>query len=154
MCRGGDVLSWFVDPTVVPKFCPKCGEPVLTTCPACSETLPPDGEMLQWVPYHGNCMYCGAAYPWKAADVARAKRTLAEQAEVAAWAPSARERAEALIDEIAAGRATPSNVDAALEWLARQGAEDAREPVLDFIERLSDPALKQALRGRYPDRYA
>lgn len=150
VCAGGHVLSWFVDPSLVPGRCPKCGEPVLVACPACSAPLPPDGEMLQWVPYHGNCMQCGAAYPWKAADVARAKRTLAEFAETEQWDLLVRERADALIDEIAADRGTPSAVEAALRWLAGHGASSARAAVLDFLDTLPDASLKQALRAKYP----
>jgi hypothetical protein len=152
VCASGHVLAWFVDAAVVPKFCAKCGDPILLACPACNGTLPADGEMLQWVPYHGNCEYCGKPYPWKADDVARAKRTLAEQAEIESWSDTLKARADELVDDIAADRATASGVDAALQWLAGRGAGGATATIVDAVERLGSAALKQALRANFPGR--
>ncbi len=152
VCASGHVLAWLVDAAVAPKFCAKCGDPILLACPACNGTLPGDGEMLHWVPYYGNCTYCGNAYPWKAADVARAKWTLAEQAEVQGWSDTVTARADALVDDIAADRTTASGVDAALQWLARHGADGATATIIDAVERLASATLKQALRANFPGR--
>jgi hypothetical protein len=109
--------------------------------------------MLQWVPYYSNCPNCGQAYPWKAAEITRAKRTLAEQAEVERWSDAVKARAGELVDDIAADRATPSGVVAALKWLAQHGGESAEAPILDAIEGLASATLKQALRADFPGRF-
>jgi len=106
--------------------------------------------MLLWVPYHAYCWQCGRAYPWRAADIARTKRTLSEQAEVERWDDAVKARAEELVDDIAADRAPASSVHAALEWLSQHGAEHATPTILDAVERLADMKLKQALRSQYP----
>jgi hypothetical protein len=150
VCASGHVFSWLVDPAVVEKYCAKCGDPILIACPTCDATLPADEGMLQWVPFYGNCMSCGRAYPWKAAEIARAKRTLAEQGETENWSDAIKARADELVDDIAADRATASGVAAALEWLALRGGEDATATILDAVERLASATLKQALRPTFP----
>jgi hypothetical protein len=150
VCSSGHVLSWFVDADVAEKFCAKCGAPILFACPACKVSLPADGEMLGWVPYHGNCANCGSAYPWKGDEIARAKRTLAEQAETENWDAAVKARADELVDDIAADRAVASGVVAALKWLAQRGAESATATILDTVERLAGATLKQALRPSFP----
>lgn len=150
VCTSGHLLSWEIDPAVAAKYCVKCGDPIIVACPTCSNPLPADGEMLEWVPYHSNCLFCGNAYPWKAGDIARAKRTLAEQAEVERWDDAVRARANELVDDIAAERATGSGIVAALKWLEQQGAQSATPAILDAVERLATPALKAALRPTYP----
>lgn len=152
VCANGHVLSWFVDAVLVPKYCAKCGGLVFVACPACHAPLPADGEMLQWVPYHVNCPDCGTAYPWQADEIARAKRALAEQAETENWGDTVIARAAALVDDIAADRAAPSGVDAALQWLAKHGAQSATATILDTVERIGSGALRQALRASYPGR--
>ncbi len=109
--------------------------------------------MLQWVPYHANCTSCGNAYPWKAAEIARAKRTLAEQAELENWSDAVRARADELVDDIAADRAAASGVDAAMKWLARRSGESVIATILDTIERLGSATLKQALRPKFPGHF-
>lgn len=153
VCAGGHLASWFIEPAAAPKYCVTCGAPVLTACPSCGSALPGDGEMLAWVPYHGNCAVCGKAYPWKADDVARAKRTLAEQAESESWSADVTARATELVDEIAADRATASGVRAALQWLDGRGAGTARETIVDTIDRLASATLKQAVRADFPGRF-
>ena len=150
VCASGHLFSWFVEGAIEPAYCLQCGDPILFACPACNAALPADGEMLQWVPYHGNCMYCGTAYPWKAAEIARAKRALAEQAEVEHWAPAVTSRAGELVDDIAANRATASGVAAAVKWLAQGGSDGAEATILDAVERLASADLKQALRPMFP----
>jgi hypothetical protein len=150
VCASGHVFAWLIDAVLAPKHCAKCGDPILVACPECRAPLPADGEMLQWVPYHTNCWQCGSAYPWKAADIARAKRTLAEQAEVEQWSDAVKTRADELVDDIAADRATASGVVAAVKWLEKHGAESATPAILDAIERLADTTLKQALRSNFP----
>jgi hypothetical protein len=153
VCRSGHLFSWFVDPGAAPQYCAKCGDPILVACPECSDALPADGEMLAWVPYHAYCMTCGKAYPWTAAEIARAKRALAEQAQTGNWSEAVRARADELVADIAGDRATPSWVVAALQWLAEQGAESATETILDTIEKLAGATLKQGLRASYPGRF-
>lgn len=150
VCASGHVLAWLIDPSVAVAFCAKCGERILVACPACNNTLPADGEMLEWVPYHAHCTYCGKAFPWIADEVARAKRTLAEQAELERWSDAVRARADELVDDIAADRTAPSGVVAALKWLAAHGGESAAPTILETIERLAGVTLKQALRANFP----
>jgi hypothetical protein len=150
VCTSGHVFRWLVDPGFAASHCPKCGDQVLVACPACSAPLPGDAEMLQWVPYDGNCADCGEAYPWKAAHIGRAKRTLAEQAELEGWTDAVKARANEVIDDIAADRASASEVVTALKWLASQGAESATATVLDAVDGLAGMPLKQALRPHYP----
>jgi len=150
VCASGHVFAWFIDAVLAPKYCAKCGDPILVACPECSAVLPGDGEMLQWVPYHSNCWQCGKAYPWRAADIARAKRTLAEQAEVEHWSDAVKARADELVDDIAADRPAASGVVAAIKWLELHGAENATPTILDTIERLASTTLKTALRPSFP----
>jgi len=150
VCTSGHVFAWLIDAFLAPKHCMKCGDPIIVACPACNGTLPPDGEMLQWVPYHENCWQCGNAYPWKAANIARAKLTLAELAEVEHWSDAVKARAGELVDDIAADRAAASGVVAALPWLAQHGAESAEPAILDAVDRLGSTALKTALRPSFP----
>jgi len=150
VCTNGHVFAWLIDAVLAPKFCAKCGDPILVACPACNGVLPADGEMLQWVPYHENCWQCGKAYPWKAANLARAKRTLAEQAEVEHWSDAVKARADELVDDIAADRSAASAVVAAVKWLELHGAESATPTILDAIERLASTTLKTALRPSFP----
>jgi hypothetical protein len=146
------VVSWFTEPSDVGRYCGKCGAAVILACPSCNAPLPGDPEMLQWVPYHGNCPECGKAYPWKADDVARAKRTLAEQAQVEAWSDVVKARADELVDDIAADRATASSVSAALNWLSANGAETARGTIVETIDRLGGESLRHLVRWESPDR--
>jgi hypothetical protein len=150
VCSSGHVFSWLIEAALAPKHCAKCGDPILVACPACDATLPSDGEMLAWVPYHSNCWKCGAPYPWKAADILRAKRTLAEQAEVEGWSDAVKSRADQLVDDIAGERATASEVIATLNWLAHEGAQSATPTFIDTIERLGTMTLKQSLRSNFP----
>lgn len=150
VCVNGHVFAWLIEAASAPKHCSKCGHPILVACPACKATLPGDGEMLAWVPYHAYCWQCGSAYPWQASDIARAKRTLSEQAEVERWSDAVKARADELIDDIAANRVAPSEVNAALQWLGENGAEHAAPTILDAIDRLADMTLKQALRSQFP----
>ncbi|HTJ26020.1 MAG TPA: DUF2321 domain-containing protein [Candidatus Limnocylindria bacterium] len=153
VCASGHVFSWSIDAANAPSYCAKCGDRILLVCPACNGALPDDPEMLAWVPYHTNCTSCGRAYPWKADAIARAKRTLAEQAEIENWSDTIKARADDVVDDIAADRAAPSAVIAALAWLARHGAESATETILDAVERLASPTLKQSLRASFPGRF-
>jgi len=153
VCGNGHVYSWFLDPLDETGYCPKCGNPILVACPACNAPLPPDGEMLKWVPYHTNCIRCGKPYPWIAADIARAKRTLAERSEVESWNEAATARASELVDDIVADRATPSEMLAALKWLAMHDCESAEPTILEAIERLGSAGLKQALRSSFPGQF-
>ncbi|MBV8600956.1 MAG: DUF2321 domain-containing protein [Candidatus Eremiobacteraeota bacterium] len=150
VCASGHLLAWSLDPSFALDFCPKCGEPVLRSCPHCRAPLPPDPEMLQWVPYHSNCIACGKPYPWRAAEIARAKRTLAEHAEVEAWEAPLHARAAEILDDIVAERAAPSAIVAGLRWLAAHGAESATPAILDVVDRLGTAELKQALRPSFP----
>ncbi len=153
MCTSGHVSAWLVDAADAEKYCVKCGEPIIVACPSCRNTLPPDGEMLQWVPYHPHCVFCGNAYPWKADDMARAKRALAEQAETGRWNDAVKARADELVDEIAADRATGSGVVIALKWLEQHGAEGITATILDAVERLAGPDLKRVLRPTFPGQF-
>lgn len=153
VCISGHVLSWSVDPSIEISHCGKCGDEILRACPACRAPLPPDPEMLQWVPYYSYCQSCGKPYPWIASEIARAKRSLTEHAEVEHWSDDARARAEVLVDDIAAGRASGSEIVAALAWLRQRGAENATPPVLDAIERLAGAELKSALRPSFPGQF-
>ncbi len=146
----GHVFAWLTDASLTPKHCAKCGEAVITACPQCNAPLPGDGEMLKWVPYHAYCWQCGNAYPWRADDINRVKRSLAEHAEVQHWDDAVKARADQLVDDIAADRAVPSGVNAALEWLREHGAEQAGPIILDAIDRFAETKLKQALRSDYP----
>ena len=150
MCVSGHLFAWFVEGQIDATHCLQCGDPILFACPACRRALPADGEMLQWVPYHGNCMYCGTAYPWKAAEIARAKRALAEQADIQRWDAAKTSRAQALVDDIAANRATASGVAAAVKWLAHDGGDVAEATLLDTVAQLGNAELKQALRPLFP----
>jgi hypothetical protein len=150
VCVNGHVFAWLLDAPIAPKHCAKCGDPIIISCPQCSAMLPGDGEMLQWVPYHAFCWRCGKAYPWTAADIERAKRSLREQAEVEGWDTAVKARSEELIDDIAADRVSASSVNAAVQWLSVHGAENATPIILDAIERLADMKLKQALRSSFP----
>jgi hypothetical protein len=150
VCVNGHVFAWILEAPLAPKYCAKCGARIIIACPECNATLPGDGEMLQWVPYHAYCWQCGKAYPWRADDIARAKRTLSEQAEVEHWSDAVKARAEQLVDDIAAERAAASEINATLQWLGRHGAENAAPTILDTIERLAAMELKQALRSNYP----
>ncbi len=150
VCASGHVLAWFIDVPVAAKHCAKCGDPILIACPACNAPLPGDGEMLQWVPYHDNCASCGKPYPWKADAIARAKRTLAEQAEVEDWSDAVKARANELVDDIAADRAAASSVVVALKWLEQNGGEGAPATILDAVERLGSATLKGSLRPNFP----
>ncbi len=150
VCASGHVLAWEIEAAAAAEFCAKCGDPILVACPACNTPLPADGEMLQWVPYHANCAFCGKAYPWKAGEIARAKRALAEQAEIENWNAAVKARADELVDDIAADRAAASGVVAAVRWLELRGAESATATILDTVERLAGATLKQALRPNFP----
>lgn len=150
VCASGHLFAWLVEGPIDAACCLQCGDPILFACPACHRALPADGEMLQWVPYHGNCMYCGAAYPWKAAEIARAKRALAEQADTKHWSAAKTVRADELVDDIAANRATASGVAAAVKWLAHEDGDVAEATVLDTVARLANADLKQALRPLFP----
>ncbi|MGH7329753.1 MAG: DUF2321 domain-containing protein [Polyangiaceae bacterium] len=153
VCTSGHVLSWIVDPSIQIPHCGKCGDPILRSCPACRAPMPPDPEMLQWVPYHSYCQACGKPYPWIDSEITRAKRALAEHAEVEHWSDDTKARADKLVDDIAAGRATGSEIVAALGWLRQRGAEKAEPPILDAIERLAGPELKTALRPSFPGQF-
>ena len=150
VCPNGHVLAWLVEPDVPVGYCPQCGGEVLFACPACHAVLPPDGEMLKWVPYHTHCSSCGKPYPWIAADVERAKRTLAEQAQVEKRSDDVSARANALVDDIIADRAAPSEVVATVKWLEHSEAESAASTILETVERLGSVNLKQALRPSFP----
>lgn len=150
VCMNGHVFAWLLEAPLAPNHCAKCGDRIIIACPECKAMLPGDGEMLQWVPYHAYCWQCGKAYPWRASDVARTKRTLSEQAEVEGWDDAVTSRAEALVEDIAADRAAASDVSAALQWLSQRGAENVTPTILDAIERLADMKLKQALRSKFP----
>jgi hypothetical protein len=150
VCVSGHVFAWFIDAALAPKHCAKCGGLILVACPSCKATLPGDGEMLAWVPYHAYCWQCGSTYPWRASDIVRAKRTLSEQAEVEGWSDAVKARADELVDDIAANRVAASEVNAALAWLGEHGAEHAAPTILDAIDRLADMQLKQALRSQFP----
>jgi hypothetical protein len=150
VCVNGHVVAWLLDAPLAPKHCAKCGDNVIVSCPKCNAVLPGDAEMLQWVPYYGYCWRCGEAYPWRAADIIRAKRTLSEQAEVEHWDDAVKRRAQELVDDIAADRAAASGVNAALQWLSSHGAENATPTILDAVDRLADMKLKQSLRSNFP----
>lgn len=109
--------------------------------------------MLKWVPYHTNCIACGKPYPWIAADIARAERTLAERAEVENWNEAGKARASELVDDIVADRATPSEILAGLKWLAQHDCESAEPTILEAIDRLGSVAIKQALRSSFPGQF-
>jgi len=150
VCASGHVVAWFVEGPIEERYCPKCGDAILFACEACGGALPADAEMLQWVPYHANCMYCGKPYPWRAAEIGRAKRTLAEQAEIERWSDAVRARADELLDDIVADRAAASGVAAGVKWLERHGGERAGATMLEAVERLGSATLKQALRPSFP----
>ncbi len=153
VCPNGHVYSWFLEPLDEIGYCQKCGAAILVACPACNAAFPPDGEMLKWVPYHTNCIRCGKPYPWIAADIARAKRTLAERAEVENWSEAPKARASDLVDDIIADRAAPSEILATLKWLAQHDCESAEPTILEAIERLGSAGLKQALRSSFPGQF-
>ncbi len=150
VCASGHVLAWFVEGPIEERYCPKCGEAILFACPACGGPFPPDAEMLQWVPYYANCMYCGKPYPWRAAELERAKRSLAEYAETERWSEAVKARADELLADVAADRIAPSAVVAGVTWLEQQGSERASVTILDAIDRLGSATLKQALRRSFP----
>ncbi|MBV8367756.1 MAG: DUF2321 domain-containing protein [Candidatus Eremiobacteraeota bacterium] len=150
VCASGHVLAWFVEGPIEETYCPKCGDPILFACEACGRPLPPDAEMLQWVPYHGNCIYCGQPYPWRAAEIERAKRSLAEYAETEHWSEPVQARANELLADVAADRIAPSAVVAGVKWLEQHAGEHAPATILDAIERLGSATLKQALRPSFP----
>lgn len=150
VCASGHVVAWFVDGPIEERYCPKCGDPILFACEACGGALPPDAEMLQWVPYHANCIYCGKPYPWRAAEIRRAKTTIAEQAENEAWSVAVRERADELLDDVVADRVAAASVAAGVKWLERHGSERAGATMLEAVERLGSASLKQALRPSFP----
>lgn len=62
-------------------------------------------------------------------------------------------RADELVDDIAADRASASGVVTALAWLARHGAENTAAPIFDAVERVASLTLKQALRANSPGRF-
>ena len=150
VCANGHVLAWFLEEGVDAGFCPKCGEKALRSCPECHAPLPPDPEMLKWVPYHGYCTSCGEPYPWIAADVARARRTIEQQAQVEKWTDEMRTRGLALVDAIVAERATPSELLATVKWLELSGSENATNAILDAVGLLGGADLKTALRPHFP----
>ncbi len=150
VCVNGHVYAWETEAPLAPNHCAKCGAGVIIACPRCRTPLPADGEMLKWVPYHAYCFHCGNAYPWRADDVARIKRTLSEQAEVERWSDAVKARANELVDDIAADRAAASGINSALKWLGEHGAETATPTILDALETLADMELKQSLRSNYP----
>jgi hypothetical protein len=150
VCVNGHVFAWLTEAILAPKHCAKCGDPIIVACPECKAVLPGDGEMLAWVPYHAYCWQCGRAYPWRANDIARAKRALSEQAEVERWGDEVTARATELVDDIAADRTAASGVNATIQWLSSHGAENAVPTILDAIDRLADMKIKQALRSNYP----
>lgn len=150
VCPEGHVFSWFLDPSEEIGFCRKCGGAILTTCPQCNAILPGDGEMLKWVPYHAYCGSCGKPYPWTASDINRAKRAIAEAAEAEGWSSEVKARADEIVDEIVADRATASSVRAGVEWLEHRGAQNATQAIVDALSRLGNPDLKTALRAYFP----
>jgi len=150
VCASGHVLAWFVEGPIEERYCPKCGDPILFACEACGGAFPADAEMLQWVPYHANCTYCGKPYPWRAAEFARIERSLAEYADVEQWSEAVRARADELVADIAADRTGAPPVVAGVKWLEQHGSERASAVILDAIERLGSATLKQALRPSFP----
>jgi hypothetical protein len=150
VCASGHVLAWFVEGPIEEAYCPKCGDRILFACESCGGPFPPDAEMLQWVPYYVNCMYCGKPYPWRAADLERANRSLVEYADVEHWDEAVTARAHELVADIAADRIAPSAVVAGVRWLEQQAGERASATILDAIERLGSATLKQALRPSFP----
>src|SRR5438270_8453771 len=68
--RAGPQGQWQYgfDTGYVPSFCPRCGAPVIVTCPACDAPipgLPPNLTLLaEPDPPEPFCPNCGNPYPW------------------------------------------------------------------------------------------
>ncbi len=63
-------------------FCPECGEPTITACPACKAPIKGDYHLPGMLFAEGSptapafCDACGMAYPWHVAGVANALEVL------------------------------------------------------------------------------
>jgi hypothetical protein len=147
VCKGGHVVSWFIYTYEAAPYCVICGEPIITQCPNpdCGELLPPGDNVAGWVPYHNHCPSCGSAFPWRAAAIQQANRSIEELADVEDWNVATKDRALELVGEIAADKATGSGVLTTLRWLAQRGAEGAKSVIMQTVKSIGSDALKSYL---------
>jgi hypothetical protein len=150
VCSQGHVLEWALCGQELGDFCSRCGGTILTSCADCKKPLPGDPCARRGIPYPPYCKYCGKPYPWQADTIARAKRTIEEQADVEEWDISIRERALELIDDISADKANASGVRTALRWIEQRGGGGAKSIIGDCIKSIGSDALKAGIKAHFP----
>jgi hypothetical protein len=146
---GGHIATWDTQIRALVEHCGGCGEPILTQCPACKKGL--DGRDYTFVNntdvYDAYCNGCGTAYPWRADAIHRAKRALADEADIEQWNTAVTERATEMIDDISRDRTTGAQVITSIKWLGQRGGDGAKAIILDTIKSIGSEALKGYLKG-------
>ncbi len=80
ICLNGDVIndSTKAAPQLNKKFCPKCGEETMTTCPSCGKDIAGEIHYSNVIGGHrfkrpSFCIECGKPYPWTTRNLQAAK---------------------------------------------------------------------------------
>jgi hypothetical protein len=81
ICKNGHRItgSYLDFPEFRKAFCPQCGEPTITACPACNAPIKGSYREVFSVaeePVPSFCDACGMAYPWQIVRVANALELL------------------------------------------------------------------------------
>jgi hypothetical protein len=131
ICEAGHVRSWFLeDLDSTPNHCPKCGAPLVFACPACAAPIPGAPSDAFWSttrtpPRH--CEQCGEPFPWRAAEIAKARAITEMQAAIYDLDPEEVARYDTLAGDAASGAMTQQQAETTFKWFSvKKGAETAK----------------------------
>ena len=91
ICMNGHIIndSYVQSPELNKKYCPKCGEPTIITCPECSSKIAGEIHYNNVFGTHSFklpafCIECGIPYPWTVSRLKAAKELVSELEELSA----------------------------------------------------------------------
>jgi hypothetical protein len=146
VCQNGHGLTGRVEeePERGATYCPQCGAPTLSACPACNTPIRGHHYTVIYGRYVAPryCHHCGAPYPWTASSI-QALRAMAQEA--SELSDSERARFAACIDDLV--RDTPRTGLAVqrIKQLATKLAQGTWEPMRQIIVSVATDAAKRSL---------
>jgi hypothetical protein len=143
ICRAGHAVV-AVPARKAPKFCPRCGQPTISACDGCQAPLPPfAGDPSDTA----HCTECGAAYPWRLAQIAHAKRTMDIAARTGNWDDETLQMGYDFVDHLAVLDMSGSRLTAVFGYLERFNVAE-RSTFTNIGRSMGSESVRQWLEDR------
>ncbi|MER8382271.1 DUF2321 domain-containing protein [Mesorhizobium sp. M0027] len=149
VCVNGHAITGNVEAAASSKFCPRCGEETIVTCPSCRASIRGNriirsdfGNISSGMHIPAFCHACGKPFPWTERAVAAAKELVDE---VEGIETDEREKAKSSFIALASDTAQTTVAATRVNKLIAKAGPILGKGIRDIVVSIATDAAKKAM---------